>query len=297
MTQPRQRASERYAKRLSIALVLVVVYAVVQVIAAFATGSLSLLSDAGHMGTDSLGLAMALAAIVTAARASRGDRRTFGLYRLEILAALGNAVLLLGVAGYAIYEGIRRLSDPVDLVAIPLLFVAVGGLAVNIFSAWLLRGGAIESLNIEGAYNEVMADLAGSIGVIAVAVVYMATGWQYADPIVAIAIGLWIIPRAFRLGRKALVVLVESAPRHVDLHALRSGLEAIYGVIDVHDLHIWTLTSEMDVAMAHLVISDDVDSHDVLHAAGDHLRTRWGVAHATLQVEPESHQECVEETW
>jgi cobalt-zinc-cadmium efflux system protein len=297
MTQPGQRASESYAKRLMIALVLVVVYAVVQVIAAFATGSLSLLSDAGHMGTDSLGLAMALAAIVTAGRATRGDRRTFGLYRLEILAALANAVLLLGVAGYAMYEGITRLSDPVDLIAVPLLFVAVGGLAVNIFSAWLLHGGAKESLNVEGAYNEVLADLGGSVGVVTVAVIYLTTGWQYADPIVAIGIGLWIIPRALRLGRKALAVLVESAPRHIDLASLRGGLRAIEGVIDVHDLHVWTLTSEMDVATVHLVVSDDVDSHDVLHTAGDHLRSRWGVAHATVQVEPESHQECVEETW
>jgi cobalt-zinc-cadmium efflux system protein len=297
MTQTHERASERYAKRLTVALVLVVVYAIVQVVAAFATGSLSLLSDAGHMGTDSLGLAMALAAIVTAARASRGDRRTFGLYRLEILAALGNAVLLLGVAGYAIYEGIRRLGDPGDLIAVPLLLVAIGGLAVNVFGAWLLRDGARDSVNIEGAYNEVVADLVGSVGVVLVALTYLTTGWQYADPIVAIGIGLWIIPRAVRLGRKALAVLVESAPGHIDLSALRSGLREIEGVVDVHDLHVWTLTSEMDVATVHLVVADDTDSHDVLHAAGDHLRTTWGLAHATLQVEPESHRECVEETW
>ncbi len=297
MTQPHERASERYARRLTVALVLVVLYAVVQVVAAFATGSLSLLSDAGHMGTDSLGLAMALAAIVTAARASRGDRRTFGLYRLEILAALANAVLLLGVAGYAIYEGIRRLGDPSDLVAVPLLWVAMGGLAVNLFSAWLLRGGARESLNLEGAYNEILADLVGSVGVILVAVIYLTTGWQYADPLVAIGIGLWIIPRAIRLGRKALAVLVEAAPGHIDLPALRNGLKGIAGVVDVHDLHVWTLTSEMDVATVHLVVADETDSHDVLHAAGDHLKTTWGLAHATLQVEPESHRECIEETW
>ncbi|MEX1037409.1 MAG: cation diffusion facilitator family transporter [Acidimicrobiia bacterium] len=297
MTQTYERVSERYAKRLTIALVLVIVYAIVQVVAAFATGSLSLLSDAGHMGTDSLGLAMALAAIVTAARASRGDRRTFGLYRLEILAALANAVLLLGVAGYAIYEGIRRLGAPEDLIAVPLLVVAMGGLAVNVFSAWLLRGGARESLNVEGAYNEVLADLVGSVGVVLVAVIYLTTGWRYADPIVAVGIGLWIVPRALRLGRKALVVLVESAPGHIDLSALRSGLRGIDGVVDVHDLHVWTLTSEMDVATVHLVVTDDSDSHDVLDAARDHLRTTWGLAHATLQVEPESHRECVEETW
>ncbi len=297
MTNDLTRSGERYKRRLTIALILVVLYAVVQLVVAFGTDSLSLLSDAGHMGTDSLGLAMALAAIVTASRARRKQRRTYGLYRLEILAALANSVLLLGIAGYAILEGLRRLSDPIGLVALPVLFVATGGLAINVFSVWLLRSGAKESLNIEGAYNEVLADLLGSIGVIAVAVTYLFTGWEYADPIVAIAIGLWIVPRALRLGRKALAILVQAAPPHLDLEQMKSALVSIEGVSEVHDLHVWTLTSDMDVATAHLVVDDAADSHSILDIAGDALRSDWGISHATLQVEPESHSECVEDTW
>lgn len=297
MSDTTQRAGARYVRRLTVALIVVLLYAVVQVVAAFATNSLSLLSDAGHMGADSLGLGMALAAILTASRAQQKDRRTFGLYRLEIIAALANSVLLLVIAGYAIYEGILRLFDPVELVGVPVLVVAVGGLIINLFTVWLLKSGARESLNVEGAYVEVLADLFGSIGVIAVAIIYLTTGWVYADPIVAIAIGIWIIPRAVRLGRRALSILVEAAPAHVDLAAVRKDLELIDGVVDAHDIHVWTLTSEMDVATAHLVITDGADSHRILDAAGDQLRDSWGISHATVQVEPESHADCVEETW
>jgi cobalt-zinc-cadmium efflux system protein len=297
MTFEAERAGARYARRLSIALVLVVLYAFVQLVAAFATDSLSLLSDAGHMGTDALGLGMALAAIIAATRVAAKQRRTFGLYRLEILAALANSVLLLAIAGYAIWEGFKRISDPVELVPLPVLLVAIGGLGVNIFSAWLLKAGASESLNVEGAYMEVVADMVGSFGVIAVAVIYMATGWPYADPIVAILIGLWIIPRAIRLGRKALLVLIEAAPPHLDISAVKAGLAGIEGVVGVHDLHVWTLTSEMDVATAHLVVDDDSDSHVILDAASREMREQWGISHATLQVEPESHSSCIEETW
>jgi cobalt-zinc-cadmium efflux system protein len=291
------RPGERHKKRLSVVLGLVVAYAVVEVVAAFFTGSLSLLSDAGHMGTDALGLAMALAAILAASKATRRQRQTFGLYRLEIMAALANSVLLMFIAGYALYEGFNRLSDPGELEGGAMLLVAVGGLVINLLSAWLLRTSARESLNVEGAYMEVLADLLGSIGVIAAAVIYLTTGWVQADAIVAIAIGLWIIPRAFRLGWRATLVLVESAPSEVDLQEVRRSLGAIEGVIDVHDIHIWTLTSDMDVATAHLVMTDDADSHEILDVAGAQLREHWGISHATLQVEPESHSECVEETW
>lgn len=297
MTGEALRSGERYKRRLTISLILVVLYAIVQLLVALGTGSLSLLSDAGHMGTDSLGLAMALAAIVTASRAGRKDRRTFGLYRLEIIAALANSALLLGIAAYAVFEGIRRLTDPIGLVALPVLIVAIGGLLINLFSAWLLRAGAEDSLNVEGAYNEVLADLLGSVGVVVVAIIYLTTGWKYADPIVAIAIGVWIVPRAIRLGRKALAVLVEAAPRHVDMNQLKQSLGAIDGVREVHDLHVWTLTSDMDVATAHLVVDESADSHSVLDLAGNQLRDRWGISHATLQVEPVSHSECVEDTW
>ena len=295
MTEPGTTRSSN-ARPLAIVLSMVVAYAVVEVFAAVSTGSLSLLSDAGHMGTDALGLAMSLAAIVGVRRVAQG-RHTFGLYRLEILAALANALLLIGIGGYAIYEGFDRLGSPHEVEGGLMLWVAIGGLLVNVAGIRLLRGSARESLNMDGAYTEVLSDLLGSIGVIAAATIYLTTGWPLADPLVAIAIGLWIIPRALRLGWKALSILVESAPSHVDVDGVRADLEAVPGVVGVHDLHVWTLTSEMDVATAHLVVSDDTDLHSVLDTASMQMKTSWGIHHATIQVEPESHSDCVEQTW
>jgi cobalt-zinc-cadmium efflux system protein len=270
---------------------------VVEVIAAVATGSLSLLSDAGHMGTDALGLAMSLAAAVTIGRTVGRQRQTFGLYRLEILAALANALLLVGIAGYAIYEGVSRLGAPPAIDGGLMFWVALGGLLVNLFGILMLRGGAAESLNVEGAYTEVLADLLGSVGVIAAAVIYLGTGSALADPLVAIAIGIWILPRALRLGWRASTILVQSAPSRIDMEAVRRDLAAVDGVVGVHDLHIWTLASEMDVATAHLVVTEGTDLHRVLDEAGNRMKEAWGIRHATLQVEPESHSDCVEEIW
>ena len=294
---PTEATRSRHTRRLSIVLVMVIAYALVEVVAAFSTGSLSLLSDAGHMGTDALGLAMSLAAIISTKRVLRQERRTFGLYRLEILAALANAILLIGIAGYALYEGFNRLGDPPEIEAGLMLWVALGGLLVNLIAIWLLRGEARDSLNMEGAYTEVLADLLGSIGVITAAVLYLTTGSPVADPLIAIAIGLWIIPRAIRLGWRAVSILTESAPSLVDIDVVRAHLHAVDGVTDVHDLHVWTLTSNMDLATAHLVVSEDADLHTVLDSASTLLKTTWGIDHATIQVEPESHAECIEQTW
>ena len=284
-------------RRLAVVLTIVLVYAVVQVIAAVTTGSLSLLADAGHMGTDALGLAMSLAAAVTITKAVGRQRQTFGLYRLEILAALFNALLLVGIAGYSIYEGVTRLGAPPEIEGGLMLWVALGGLLVNLIGILLLRGGAGQSLNVEGAYTEVFADLVGSVGVVAAAVAYLTTGFALADPLVAVAIGIWILPRALRLGWKASRILVESAPSHIDMEDVRGDLAAVTGVVGVHDLHVWTLTSDMDVATAHLVVADDTEIHAVLDEAGRRMKETWGISHATLQVEPESHAECVEESW
>jgi cobalt-zinc-cadmium efflux system protein len=294
---PADSTRSRHTRRLSTVLVMVIAYAIVEVFAAFSTGSLSLLSDAGHMGTDALGLGMSLAAIVSTTRLLRNEQRTFGLYRLEILAALANALLLIGIAGYALYEGFSRLGDPPAIEAGLMLWVAVGGLVVNLVATRILHGDAGESLNMEGAYTEVWADLLGSIGVITAAVVYLSTGWALADPLIAIAIGFWIIPRAIRLGWKAIAILAESAPASVDVDSVRTDLFAVEGVTGVHDLHIWTLTSNMDLATAHLVVSEDADLHSVLDAASNLMKTTWGIDHATIQVEPESHADCVEQTW
>ncbi len=288
---------DNHIRRLTIVFLVVVAYALVEVAAAFASGSLSLLSDAGHMGTDALGLGMALGAMVVAAKAEQRDRQTFGLYRLEILAALANALLLAFIGGYAIFEGLSRLGEPPEIDAGLMLWVAIGGLVVNIAAALLLRSGSGSNLNMEGAYTEVVADLLGSIGVIAAATIYLSTGWPLADPLVAIAIGIWILPRAARLGWKALTILTESAPTHVDVEGMRTELASVPGVVDVHDLHVWTLTSDMDVATAHLVVSDGADAHAVLDEAGGRMRGSFGIEHATIQVEPESHSDCIEQSW
>lgn len=270
---------------------------VVEFVAGVLTGSLSLISDAGHMATDALGLGMALAAIVVANRAASNNRRTYGLYRLEILAALANAILLLVIGFYVIFETIKRLQQPTEVLTGPMLVVAVLGLLVNIAGWRLLRVGAEESINVKGAYYEVMADLAGSVGVIIAALVMIFTGWPYADALFAGLIGLLILPRAWSLGRNALRILVQAAPQDVDMASVRSDLSSIDGVVDVHDLHIWTLTSDMDVATVHIMTTENADAHPVLDSARTILEDRHGIAHATLQVEPETHHGCAEVSW
>ncbi len=291
------RAGARYQGPLTIALVLIVVFLVVQTITGIVTGSLALLSDAGHMATDALGLGMALAAIRLASRNTEHRGRTFGLYRLEILAALANAALLFGVAGYVLYEAVSRFSDPPDVESLPVLIVGSLGLAVNIVAFLLLRAGAKESLNVEGAYVEVLSDTLGSIGVIVGAAVMWATGWGWVDPVIGAGIGLFILPRAWRLGREALRILLQQAPGHVDIDALAADLAGIDGVVDVHDLHVWTLTSEMEVLTAHLVTRTGIDTHAVLDRAREVLAERHGLRHATLQVEPDTHEGCEDVNW
>jgi cobalt-zinc-cadmium efflux system protein len=240
---------------------------------------------------------MALAAIHAATHARTDGARTFGLYRLEILAALANAVLLFGVAGYVLYEAVTRLDDPPHIGAVTVLVVGGIGLAVNIVAFLLLRAGAAESLNLQGAYLEVLSDALGSIGVIVAAIVMGLTGWGWVDPVVGAAIGLFILPRAWRLGREAVRVLVQAAPAGVDLAVVRADLADIPGVVDVHDLHVWTLTSDMEVASAHVMVRAGTDTHAVLDQARHVLADRHRLQHATLQVEPDDHRGCDEVNW
>lgn len=284
--------ARRHLKSLSIVFGMVVSFMIVEAIAGFLTGSLSLVSDAGHMATDALGLGMALAAITVSSRTSSQSGRTFGLYRLEILAALANAVLLPGVAGYVIFEAISRIQDPPEVLTGPMLIVAIGGLVINIVGWRLLRTGAEESLNVKGAYYEVIADLAGSVAVIAAALVMITTGWVYADALFAGLIGLFIIPRAFTLGRQALRILIQAAPERIDLNEITEDLLTVAGVCDVHDLHVWTLTSGMEIATAHLATTTAAEPHRVLDEAHRILTEHHGIAHATVQVEPEGQDIC-----
>ena len=280
------RAGARHRARLWWAAGLLAGFMVVETVAAIATGSLALLSDAGHMFTDVLGIAMALAAITAAGRAATDAQRTFGLYRLEVLAALANAVLLTAVAGFVVVQAARRFTDPPEVPASSMLVVAVGGLVINLIAFAMLRSGAKESINVRGAYLEVVGDLLGSVGVIVAAVIIGLTGWAYADPIVAVVVALMILPRTFALGRSAVRILVQAAPEHLDITAVRARLAAVPGVCDVHDLHVWTLTSGMDVASAHLSLDPAAQLGDVLAGAREALHDDFAIEHATLQVEP-----------
>lgn len=291
------RAGERYRGRLAAAFGLLAVFMVVEVVAGLATRSLALLSDAGHMLTDVIGVGMSLAAIQLASRGNERRHRTFGLYRLEILAALANAVLLVAVAVYILVEAVGRFGDPPEVLAGPMLVVAVLGLLANLVVFALLREGAGESLNVEGAYLEVLADTVASVAVIVAAILIGLTDWGWVDPAVGIAIGLWILPRTWRLGAQAVRILVQAAPPGVDIEAIEVGLAGIDGVVDVHDLHVWTLTSDMDVASAHVMVSSGTDTHAVLDQARALLRDRHHIDHATLQIEPDTHTGCDEVAW
>ncbi|NLD75735.1 MAG: cation transporter [Acidimicrobiales bacterium] len=291
------RAGERHKGRLFLAFCILAVFMVVELVAGFVTGSLALLSDAGHMVTDVAGLGMALAAIQLAGRGSARSNRTFGLYRLEILAALANAVLLFGVAGYVLVEAVRRFGDAPDIQSTPLLVVAVLGLLANLVAFWLLREGSKESINVEGAYLEVLADTVGSVGVIVGALVIRATGWMWVDPVIGVAIGLWVVPRTWRLASRALRILIQAAPEGLDMDQLHRSLATLEDVVDVHDLHAWTLTSDMEVVSAHLMVRNDADAHAVLDQARHLLQRDFDIDHATLQVEPEDHTGCADVTW
>ncbi len=296
------RAGERHRGRLVGAFAVIAVFFVVQLVAALWTGSLALLSDAGHMLTDVVGIGMALAAIQLATRFERRSTttrsaNTFGLYRLEVLAALLNALLLFGVAAWVVFEAVRRIGTEPEILGGPMLVVALLGLAANLVAFALLRSGAEESLNVRGAYLEVLADTVGSVGVIVAAVLLQVFGWTWVDSVVGAAIGLWILPRTWRLGRSALRILIQAAPERIDLDELAADMGAIEGVVDVHDLHVWTLTSEMDAASAHLVTARSADAHAVLDAARACLADRYGVDHGTFQIEPVDHEGCDRLTW
>ncbi len=298
---PSLRAGARHLGRLKVAFAVIALFFLVEAVAGFLTNSLALLSDAGHMLTDVVGLGMALAAIQLANRFERntdmGTSHTFGLYRLEILAAFVNALLLFAVAIWVLIEAVGRLRSEAEVLDGPMLVVAVLGLVANLVAFWLLREGARESINMEGAYLEVLADTVGSVGVIIAALLMRFLGWNWADPLIAALIGLWILPRTWRLGRNAVRILLQAAPAHISLDRLRSDLGSIDGVLDVHDLHVWTLTSEMDAVSTHLMTTDDSDPHRILDQARDVLSRTYGIQHATVQVEPESHVGCEEVSW
>lgn len=275
------------SRRLTIALALTSTFLIAEVVAGFVFNSLALLSDAAHMFTDAAALAIALVAIRIGAKPA-DERRTFGYRRFEILAAAFNAMLLFGVAIYVLVEGIRRLLTPETVQSTGMLIVAVLGLGINLVSMRLLAGGKDKSLNVKGAYLEVWADMLGSLGVIVGALVIRFTGWPWVDPIVAIAIGLWVLPRTWILLRDSTNILLESTPRGTVLADIRKTMAGTAGVAGVHDLHVWVSGADQASASVHVVLADGADGEVVRKAVEARLRENFKLEHVTIQTEREA---------
>ncbi|MFC7624964.1 cation diffusion facilitator family transporter [Microlunatus sp. GCM10028923] len=290
-------AGGRHRWRLAVSFVLIATFFVVELVAGLLSGSLALLSDAGHMAADVVTLGAALVATRIATRPDRTGRRSYGSYRAEVFASLLAVVIMLGLSVYVTVEAITRIGEATPIQTGPMLVVGGIGLVINLIALMLLRDGSAESLNVRGAYLEVLADTAGSVGVIAAGILIMVTGSPLWDTVIAIAIGIFVAVRAVMLGRQVFAVLGQHVPEGMDAGEVAGDLAAIDGVGDVHDLHLWTLTSGMNVATAHLVTAESADPHAVLDRARALLRERHGVAHATLQVEPREHRGCDEVGW
>lgn len=284
MSHDHGTAGARHSRRLKFALALTAGFMMVEAVTGYLANSLVLLADAGHMLTDVAGLSFALMAIWFAQRPATVGK-TYGFYRVEILAALLNGVLLLGVSGYILYEAYGRFTDPPDVSSVPLLVVATIGLAVNIASAAILMSGAKESLNLRGAFLEVAGDLLGSLGAITAGLILLTTGWRYADPLFAAGVGLFILPRTFRLMKEAVDVLLEGTPHGLEFEEVAEAMAGVPDVRSVHDLHIWSVTSGFVALSGHVDVSDRADRQRVLVDLHRMLTERFDIDHVTLQVE------------
>jgi cobalt-zinc-cadmium efflux system protein len=280
-------AAGKHANRLAWAFGLTSAYMIAEVIGGLITGSLALLADAAHMLTDAGGLALALIAIRFAQREAT-PQRTYGYLRMEILSALANAVVLLLLTVYILYEAVQRFLSPPEVMSGPMLIVASIGLVMNLISMRLLAGGSSESLNVKGAYFEVLSDMLGSVGVIVAALLMMWKGWTIADPIIGAGIGLFIVPRTWNLLKQATHILMEGTPPEVDMEVLEKELAGIDGVIAVHDLHVWTITSGFDALSCHLVVRDMDNNVAILREARRRMKESFHIDHVTIQIEDEA---------
>lgn len=289
-------AAGRHRWRLMVAFVLVGGFFGVELVAGLISNSLALLSDAGHMAADVTTLGAALIATRLAAKPDTSGRRTYGRYRAEIFASGFAVLVMLGVSTYIAIEAISRIGSAPEVASGTMLIVGALGLVINIISMFLLRSGAQESLNLKGAYLEVLADTLGSVGVIAAGLLVSWTGNVWWDTGIALFIAIFVAFRALILARDVLRVLGQHAPAGMEPSEILQTLESVPGVVEVHDLHVWTLTSGMDVATAHLVAALD-SGPDVLTASADALKEKFGIAHATLQVESADKKECTGADW
>jgi cobalt-zinc-cadmium efflux system protein len=280
-----------HTRPLILALAINATFAAVEVAAGAVTGSLVLIADAGHTLTDVAGVSAALLAIWLARRPAN-RRKTYGYHRTEILAALANAMLLLAVSGYILFEAVQRWRDPTTVSGMPVLVVASLGLCANLAGALVLMRAARHDLNVRGAFLDMVADVAGSIGAIVAALIILTTGWRYADPLFAAAVALVILPRTWSLLKSAVDVLLESIPPHIEMTDVQEAILAVPGVWSVHDLHVWTVTSGFVALSGHVEVAPDVDRDDVLVRLRAALAQRFAIDHVTIQVENErlAHQ-------
>ncbi len=283
---PRETAAARSQGVLMKALALTGGLLVLEVVGGLWTGSLALLADAAHVLTDVGGLILALFAIWIASRPPTPEK-TYGYYRVEILAALVNALVLLVVAGAILVEAYERIVRPREVLAVPMLAVAALGFGANLYGAWILHRDAVGSLNVRAAYLEVLSDALASVGVIVAGVIVLLTGWTVADPLVSAGIGVFIVPRTWRLLRQAVNVLLEGTPAHLELAEVERAISETPGVRRVHDLHVWTLTSGREAMSAHVVVDDLAGGEPLLERLHALLHARFGVDHTTIQLETE----------
>jgi cobalt-zinc-cadmium efflux system protein len=276
----------RYEKPLWMALGLTGLFLLVEVVGAILANSLALLSDAAHMATDTLALVIALVA-VRLSRKPADAKRTYGYVRFEALGALVNGGLLFVVAGYILWEAWQRFRQPQEVVSGMMLVIAIAGLVINLISMRLLRAAAGASLNVKGAYLEVWSDMLGSLAVIIGALVIRFTGWEMIDTILAVLIGLWVLPRTWMLVREAGNVLMEGVPKGFDLEKLRRALREHPGVSDIHDVHIWSLASNTPAMTAHVVVGERGNLDRLCRELRQMLRDRFDIEHTTLQMETE----------
>lgn len=277
-------------KRLAIVFSMTASFVVVEAVAGYFTKSLALLADAGHMLTDAGALGLALLAIWFGGKPAT-KRKTFGFYRMEILAAFINALVLLLISFYILYEAWQRFKNPPEIQSKQMLIVAVLGLGVNLISMKLLSSHSEKSLNVRGAYLEVLSDMLGSIGVIAASLIMLTTKWYYADPIISAGIGLFIVPRTWTLLNQAIHILLEGTPEHVDLKKLEDAMLRVKGVKTIHDLHVWTITSGVDSLSAHVIIEDANQSDRILKELQKIFEDDFKISHTTVQLEADACKE------
>jgi len=281
-SHPPDRSANKRALKLTLGLTSA--FTVAEVAGGVLTGSLALLADAGHMLSDDFSLGLALFAIWLAERPPT-PRRSFGYQRAEVLAALANGVSLVLISLWIFYEAYHRLQDPPEVLGGPMLAVALLGLAVNVAGAYILAGGRGESLNVSAAFRHVLADLAGSVGVIVAALIVIATGWREADPLIGALIGVLVLGSSWGVLRDSLRILLEQAPPGVEPREIGEAMAAAPGVVDVHDLHVWTVTSGFPALAAHVLVTEEADCHERRRALEAMIAERFQIGHTTLQVD------------